>query len=103
MVLQNYQNLIEMTSNMINIVAFGVGLKCPLKIHLNTHSVGGGETNYAQYILVPTNNLDIPAHMEAAPHIAFGEQPRPDKVGVPLPLLSNMKKAEKGCCVKEKQ
>ena len=36
MVLQNYQNLIEMTSNMINIVAFGGGLKCPRKILLNT-------------------------------------------------------------------
>ena len=36
MVLQNYQNFMEMTSNMIYIVAFGVGLKCPRKIHLNT-------------------------------------------------------------------
>ena len=36
MVLQNYQNFTEMTSNMIYIVAFGVGLKCPRKIHLNT-------------------------------------------------------------------
>ena len=36
MVLQNYQNLIEMTSNIIYIVAFGVGFKCPRKIHLNT-------------------------------------------------------------------
>ena len=32
-----------MTSNMIHIVALGVGLKCPRKIHLNTQgSVGGG-------------------------------------------------------------
>ena len=36
MKLQNYQNFIEMTSNMIHIVALGVGLKCPRKIHLNT-------------------------------------------------------------------
>ena len=36
MVLQNYQNLIELTSNMIYIVALGIGLKCPRKIHLNT-------------------------------------------------------------------
>ena len=36
MVLQNYQNFTEMTSNMIYIVAHGVGLKCPRKIHLNT-------------------------------------------------------------------
>ena len=40
MVLQNYQNLIEMTSNIIDIVAFGVGFKCPCKIDLNTQ--GGG-------------------------------------------------------------
>ena len=33
-VLQNCQNLIEMTSNMI--FALGVGLKCPPKVHLNT-------------------------------------------------------------------
>ena len=36
MVLQTYQNFIELTSNRIYIVAFGVGLKCPRKIHLNT-------------------------------------------------------------------
>ena len=36
MVFQNYQNLIEMTSNIIDIFAFGVGIKCPRKIHLNT-------------------------------------------------------------------
>ena len=36
MVLQNYQNFIEMTSNMIYIVAFGGGLKCLRKIHLKT-------------------------------------------------------------------
>ena len=36
MVFQNYPNLIEMTSNIIDIVAFGVGFKCPRKIHLNT-------------------------------------------------------------------
>ena len=36
MVLQNYQKLIEITSNMIYIVALGGGFKCPRKIHLNT-------------------------------------------------------------------
>ena len=36
MVLQNYQNFIEMTSNMIYIVAFGGGLKCLHEIHSNT-------------------------------------------------------------------
>ena len=42
MVLQKYQNLTEMTSNMIYIVAFGVVLKCPCKIHLNTQCKGRG-------------------------------------------------------------
>ena len=36
MVLPNYYNFTEMTSNMIYIVAFGVGFKCSRKIHLNT-------------------------------------------------------------------
>ena len=36
MVLQNYKKNIEMTANMIYIVALGVGLKCPRKVHLNT-------------------------------------------------------------------
>ena len=36
MVLQNYQNFIEMTSNIIYIVALGVGLKCPRKIYFST-------------------------------------------------------------------
>ena len=31
MVLQKYKNFTEMTSNMIYIVAFGVGLKCPFE------------------------------------------------------------------------
>ena len=42
MVLQNYQNLIEMTSNIFHSVAFGVGIKCPRKIHLNTQWGGEG-------------------------------------------------------------
>ena len=37
MVLQNYQYFIEMTSNMIYIVAIGSDFKCPRKIHLKTH------------------------------------------------------------------
>ena len=35
-VLLDYQNFIEMTSNMIYIVSLGIGFKCPRKIHLNT-------------------------------------------------------------------
>ena len=64
MVLQNYQNIIEMTSNMIYTVALGGGFKCPRKIHLNTQclpaqvgigltdmlNLGGGGTNYAHQI-----------------------------------------------------
>ena len=42
MVLQNYQNVIEMTSNMIYIVAHGIGFKCPHIIHLNTQWSGRG-------------------------------------------------------------
>ena len=36
MVFQNYQNFTEMTSSMIYVVAFGVGLKCPHQMHWNT-------------------------------------------------------------------
>ena len=36
MVLQNNQNFTELTSNMIYIVAYGVGLKFPRKVHLTT-------------------------------------------------------------------
>ena len=43
MVLQNYQNVIEMNSNIIYNVALGVGLKCPRKIHLNTQSPPGSD------------------------------------------------------------
>ena len=43
MVLQNYQNFIEMTSNMNYIVALVGGFKCPRKIHLNTQWEGVGQ------------------------------------------------------------
>ena len=46
---QNYQIFIEMTSNMIYILALGVGFKCPRKIHLNTQW-GGKGTDYAHRI-----------------------------------------------------
>ena len=41
MVLQNYQKFLEMTLNMIDIVA--VGFKCPLKIHLSTQCPWGSK------------------------------------------------------------
>ena len=40
MVLQSYQNFIEITSNIIYFVAFGGGLKYLRKIHLNTQWEG---------------------------------------------------------------
>ena len=42
MVLQNYPKFLEMTSNMIHIVALGVGFKCPRKTHFNTQWGEGG-------------------------------------------------------------
>ena len=42
MVLQYYQNLKEMTSNIIDIVAFVVGFKCPRKNPFE-HTVRGGQ------------------------------------------------------------
>ena len=41
MVIQNYQKILEMISNMIYIGGLGVGFKCPRKIHLNTQCPGG--------------------------------------------------------------
>ena len=41
-----YQNLIEMTSNMIYIVSLAVGLKCLYKIHLNTQCVCVGGVDW---------------------------------------------------------
>ena len=46
MVLQYYQNLKEMTSNVFHNFAFGVGFKCPRKIHLNTQW-GGQKGKYS--------------------------------------------------------
>ena len=45
----NYQNFIEMTSNMIYIVALGGGFKCPCKIHLNTQSGEGAKVAIFAY------------------------------------------------------
>ena len=54
MVLQNYQNFIEMISNMIYIVAFGGGLKCLRKIHLNTQFI---HKETCQKLRVQCNNI----------------------------------------------
>ena len=40
--LQNYQNLMKMTSNTIPIDEFNDSLKCPRKIHFNTQWGGKG-------------------------------------------------------------
>ena len=57
MVLQNYQKLIEITSNMIYIVALGGGFKCPCNIHLNTQWRGGGGNHH---ILIDHLTLSYP-------------------------------------------
>ena len=47
MVLQNYQNFIEITANMIYLVALGLGLKCLRKVHLNTQCT---EVRFASWL-----------------------------------------------------
>ena len=42
MVLLDYKNFIEMTSNMIYTVALGVGFKCPRKIQINQQKTSRG-------------------------------------------------------------
>ena len=60
MVLQNYQNFIVLTSNMVYIVAVAVGFKCPNKIHLNTQWGGG------QLPLLRATGSDIPVSDQRA-------------------------------------
>ena len=59
MVLQNYQTLIEITANMIYIVALGVGLKCLHKVHLNTQWGGGAKKGPALIGLNGPNYKDL--------------------------------------------
>ena len=47
MVLQNYQTFIEITANMIYLVALGLGLKCLHKVHLNTECT---EVRFASWL-----------------------------------------------------
>ena len=47
MVLQNYQTFIEITANMIYLVALGLGLKCLRKVHLNTQCT---EVRFASFL-----------------------------------------------------
>ena len=62
MVLQNYQKFTEMNSNMIYIVAFGVGLKYPRKIHLNTQWPGGATFVLTALIFQP--NVFFTTHFD---------------------------------------
>ena len=57
MALQNYQNFIEMISNMIYIVALGGGFKCPRKIHLNTQCPPPFPTNPPKKDLAIVNHF----------------------------------------------
>mgnify|MGYP001355273250 CR=1 FL=1 len=52
MVLQNYKKIIEMTANMIYIVALGVGLKCPRK-KTKCHVI----TFHCKDVIPPLNGL----------------------------------------------
>ena len=64
MILQNYQNLIEMTSNIFIIIAFGVDFKCPRKIHLNTQWGGGeGEVRPTTSPVPPSLQSNIKIHL----------------------------------------
>ena len=66
MVHQTYQNFIEMTSNMIYIVAFGGGLKCPRKIHLNTQWEGA---DFVQHITTHPPRIFRPAYGPATLYV----------------------------------
>ena len=57
MVLQNYKKIIEMTANMIYIVALGVGLKCPRKVHLNTQ--WGEDKNLPKLVMDSSKKLNV--------------------------------------------
>ena len=57
MVLQNYKKIIEMTANMIYIVALGVGLKCPRKVHLNTQ--WGWDKNLPKLVMDSSKKLNV--------------------------------------------
>ena len=59
MVLQNYKTIIEMTANMIYIVALGVGLKCPRKVRLNTQCEGGGDKNLPKLVMDSSKKLNV--------------------------------------------
>ena len=69
MVLQNYQNVIKMTSNTIHIVAFSGGLKRPRKIHLNTQCSPPPFPKFSDHPTV----LELPAATVVHPPLLFIE------------------------------
>ena len=90
MVLQNYQNFTEMTSNMVYIVAFGVGLKCPRKIHLSTQCRTPSQIFQATYssALMMINHFTI-AHS----YVIFKEFQREKQMASAINIVcSNNKK-----------
>ena len=75
MVLKNYQNFIEMTLNMIYIVALGVGFKSQHKIHLNTQCLLGIDSPALQFheIFQKLSKCSIDQHFRKITfHIALG-------------------------------
>ena len=56
-VLRNYQNFIEITANMIYLVALGLGLKCLRKVHLNTQWGKGTKICQNWYGIVVKNKM----------------------------------------------
>ena len=59
MVLQNYQNFTEMTSNMIYIVAFVVGLTFPRKVHLNAQCPRRTPAGLSTIVLIKNHFLRV--------------------------------------------
>ena len=84
MVLQKLKTNIEveMTSNMIYIVAHGVGLNCPRKIHSNTQW-GGGSSNVVD--IIP--QLPVFIVLTDLPKYGGGTQSPPLALPVPTALF----------------
>ena len=93
MVLQKYQNFTEMTSNMIYIVAFGGGLKCPRKIHLNTQCPPPKKRGYYSIYLTSKNDAVEPPPRQPYLIVLCLDKSSADSIGDSI--LSTVRKAAK--------